>query len=57
MNNDILIIDDEADIRDLISDILKDKGFSTRSAANSMKAFEAVDDKIELNAANYPILI
>ncbi|MGB8623465.1 MAG: sigma-54 dependent transcriptional regulator, partial [Paracoccaceae bacterium] len=32
---DILIIDDERDIRELISDILKDEGFTTRLAGNS----------------------
>ena len=32
---DILIVDDERDIRELISDILKDEGFETRTAANS----------------------
>jgi len=31
----ILIVDDEKDIRELIGDILKDEGFSTRLAANS----------------------
>ncbi len=43
---DILIIDDEADIRDLISDILKDDGFSSRSAANSAQAFKAISEKL-----------
>ena len=33
--NDILIVDDERDIRELISDILQDEGFATRLAANS----------------------
>ena len=33
--NDILIVDDERDIRELISDILKDEGFTTRLASNS----------------------
>lgn len=33
--SDILIVDDERDIRELISDILQDEGFSTRLAANS----------------------
>ena len=33
--SDILIVDDERDIRELISDILKDEGFSTRLAGNS----------------------
>ncbi|SFP60264.1 nitrogen assimilation response regulator NtrX [Tranquillimonas alkanivorans] len=32
---DILIVDDERDIRELISDILGDEGFATRVAANS----------------------
>ena len=32
---DILIVDDERDIRELISDILQDEGFTTRLAANS----------------------
>jgi two-component system nitrogen regulation response regulator NtrX len=32
---DILITDDERDIRELISDILKDEGFTTRPAANA----------------------
>ncbi len=32
---DILIVDDERDIRELISDILKDEGFTTRLAGNS----------------------
>jgi two-component system nitrogen regulation response regulator NtrX len=33
--SDILIVDDERDIRELISDILKDEGFTTRLASNS----------------------
>jgi two-component system nitrogen regulation response regulator NtrX len=33
--NDILVVDDERDIRELICDILQDEGFSTRMAANS----------------------
>ncbi len=35
---DILIVDDEADIRDLISGILQDEGYATRVAANSDEA-------------------
>lgn len=42
MPHNILIIDDEADIRDLIADTLKDEGYATRSAKNSSEAFEAV---------------
>ncbi|RPE71398.1 two-component system nitrogen regulation response regulator NtrX [Pacificibacter maritimus] len=33
--SDILIVDDEQDIRELIGDILKDEGYETRLAANS----------------------
>ena len=35
MSADILIIDDEADIRELIAGILEDEGYETRMAANS----------------------
>ena len=35
---DILIVDDEKDIRELISDILQDEGFATRLAGNSDEA-------------------
>ncbi len=40
---DILIVDDERDIRDLISDILRDEGFTTRLAANSDECMEAIN--------------
>ncbi|MDP1668295.1 sigma-54-dependent transcriptional regulator [Phaeovulum sp.] len=33
--SDILIVDDERDIRELIAEILKDEGFATRMASNS----------------------
>lgn len=42
---DVLIIDDEMDIRDIISDIVKDEGFSSRTAANSTQAFKAIAEK------------
>ncbi len=42
---DVLVIDDEADIRELISDILKDEGFISRTAANSNQAFKVISDK------------
>jgi len=35
MAADILIVDDEADIRELISGILQDEGYETRLARNS----------------------
>lgn len=46
MSLDVLIVDDEADIRDLISANLKDEGFSTRVAQNSTQAFEAIAEKV-----------
>jgi two-component system nitrogen regulation response regulator NtrX len=40
--SDILIVDDERDIRELISDILEDEGFTTRLAGNSDEAMAEV---------------
>ncbi len=40
---DILIVDDERDIRELISDILKDEGYTTRLAANSDECMDQVN--------------
>ena len=42
MSTDILIVDDEADIRNLISGILEDDGYSTRQAANSQMALKEI---------------
>ncbi|MGE5515826.1 MAG: sigma-54-dependent transcriptional regulator [Bacteroidota bacterium] len=42
MAHDILIVDDEADIRALIAGILEDEGYDTRQAGNSDAAIEAV---------------
>ena len=39
---DILIVDDERDIRELISDILEDEGFTTRLAGNSDQAMAEI---------------
>ena len=46
MSADILIIDDEQDIRLLIQGILEDEGFQTRQAANSKEALDAVELKV-----------
>ncbi len=46
MTADILIIDDEADIRELISDILKDAKYDTRVAHNSDFAFKALAERV-----------
>src|SRR5436309_10605586 len=42
MAAEILIVDDEADIRDLVAGILQDEGYSTRTARNSEDALAAV---------------
>lgn len=42
MSYDILIIDDEKDIRDQISGILEDEGFEARVGSNSFEAFEQI---------------
>lgn len=42
---DILIVDDEEDIRELVSGILEDEGFAPRTAANSDAVFSALSDR------------
>ncbi|GAN94366.1 two component transcriptional regulator sigma54 specific Fis/NtrC/NtrX [Gluconobacter thailandicus F149-1 = NBRC 100600] len=49
MEHEILIVDDEPDIRFLIEGILNDEGYATRTAANS-------DQALELFRANRPSL-
>ena len=39
---DILIVDDELDIRELVAGVLEDEGYDTRSAADSDLALEAI---------------
>lgn len=46
MAADILIVDDEADIRDLIADILKDEHYNTRTAENSDSALRALSERV-----------
>jgi len=41
--SDILIVDDERDIRELISDILEDEGYATRLAGNSDDAMSSIN--------------
>ena len=40
---DILIVDDEADIRDLISDVMEDEGYATRTAEDADGTFQEID--------------
>ena len=41
--SDILIVDDERDIRELVSDILEDEGYATRLAGNSDDCMQAIN--------------
>ncbi|MEA2992263.1 MAG: two-component system, NtrC family, nitrogen regulation response regulator NtrX [Alphaproteobacteria bacterium] len=42
MASDILVVDDESDIRQLVSGILQDEGYSTRTARDSDEALAAI---------------
>ncbi|HEV2569480.1 sigma-54 dependent transcriptional regulator [Sphingomonas sp.] len=42
---DVLIVDDEQDIRDLVAGVLEDEGYSARSAADSDAALDAIRDR------------
>lgn len=45
MVSDILIVDDELDIREMIADILDDEGYLTRNASNSADVFQAIKER------------
>ncbi len=45
MGLDILIVDDEKDIRDLVAGVLGDEGYECRTAANSNEALAALDER------------
>jgi two-component system nitrogen regulation response regulator NtrX len=45
MASDILIVDDEADIREIVSGILSDEGYGTRTAKNSDDALAAIEGR------------
>jgi two-component system nitrogen regulation response regulator NtrX len=42
---EILIVDDEEDIRDLVAGVLEDEGYAARTAANSDAALAALDER------------
>ena len=54
MAHDILIVDDEDDIRNLIAGILEDEGYETRQAANSADAFSVIAAREVPNPATSP---
>ena len=42
---EVLVVDDEADIRELVAGVLEDEGYAVRSAADSTGAIDAIDDR------------
>ena len=42
---EVLVVDDEADIRDLVAGVLEDEGYAVRSAADSDSTLDAVDER------------
>jgi two-component system nitrogen regulation response regulator NtrX len=45
MATDILVVDDEADIRDLVAGILQDEGYAVRTAKNADDAISAIQSR------------
>ena len=46
MSTEILIIDDNADIRNILNDLISDAGYKTRVAANYNQALKEIDKKL-----------
>ena len=42
---DVLVVDDEADIRELVAGVLEDEGYSVRTASDSDSALSAIEDR------------
>jgi two-component system nitrogen regulation response regulator NtrX len=42
---EVLVVDDEADIRDLVSGVLEDEGYSVRAAADSTQTLDAIEER------------
>jgi two-component system, NtrC family, nitrogen regulation response regulator NtrX len=42
---EVLVVDDEADIRELVSGVLEDEGYAVRTAADSDSTLEAVEER------------
>jgi len=42
---EVLVVDDEADIRDLVSGVLEDEGYTVRSAGDSNQTLDAIEER------------
>ena len=45
MTTEILIVDDNSDIRNILNELIKDAGYKTRIAANYNQALSEIDKK------------
>ncbi len=45
MSKDILVVDDELDMRDYVRTLLEDKGYTVRAAENGVAAMERVEEQ------------
>ena len=46
MSNEILIVDDNPDIRNILNELISDLGYKTRLAANYQQALSEIDKKL-----------
>jgi len=42
---EVLVVDDEADIRELVAGVLEDEGYTVRTAADSTSALDAIEER------------
>ena len=42
---EVLVVDDEADIRDLVSGVLEDEGYAVRTAADSTQTLDSIEER------------
>ncbi|MEO5973110.1 MAG: response regulator, partial [Sphingomicrobium sp.] len=42
---EVLVVDDEADIRELVSGVLEDEGYAVRTAGDSTSALDAIEER------------
>ena len=52
MSTEILIIDDNSDIRNILKDLINDAGFKTRIAANYNQALSEIDKNTKVDSDN-----
>ena len=48
MSEEILIVDDNSDIRNIINELITDSGYKTRVAANYKQALSEIDKNYQM---------